>query len=178
MNRTSPRFLVFITVALLPLVLVALALLPAPLAALRADGPWVTVPVTRDTWVSAVGAEQDGNNGCRLAIEVQRHPRIQPAGRRLFRPQRPADRAGRASLAPGRRGTAGSRDGLDDCRGVGRGRRHELRQSARRRPASACRAANRTSRRSSWATAARSGDLPTRPIRMPTAGNRSPSIRP
>jgi hypothetical protein len=39
------------------------ALLLAPLAAIRAESGPVIVTVTRDTWVSAVGTEREGNNG-------------------------------------------------------------------------------------------------------------------
>ncbi len=46
-------------------------MLLAPLAALRAESMKVTVPVTRDTWVSAVGAERDGNNGASTRLKLK-----------------------------------------------------------------------------------------------------------
>jgi hypothetical protein len=48
-----------------------LALLPVPRAALAAEGRQVTIPVTRDTWVSAVGPEQEGNNGASPRIKLK-----------------------------------------------------------------------------------------------------------
>jgi hypothetical protein len=60
MDRGTTRTLVGFTVALL-----------APLAALRADSQHVTVPVTRDTWVSAVGSERDGNNGASSRLKFK-----------------------------------------------------------------------------------------------------------
>jgi hypothetical protein len=50
---------------------IAVTLLSAPWVALRAESVRVTVPVTRDTWVSAVGAEQDGNNGASSRLKLK-----------------------------------------------------------------------------------------------------------
>jgi hypothetical protein len=47
------------------------ALLPVPRAALGAEGRHVTIPVSRDTWVSAVGAEQEGNNGASSRLKFK-----------------------------------------------------------------------------------------------------------
>ena len=49
----------------------AMALWPASLAALAAENRHVTLPVTRDTWVSAVGAERDGNNGASPRLKLK-----------------------------------------------------------------------------------------------------------
>ncbi len=50
---------------------VVVALLLPPLAVLRAESLRVTVPVTRDTWVSAEGAERDGNNGASTRLKLK-----------------------------------------------------------------------------------------------------------
>ena len=42
-----------------------------PFAAARAEAKRVTVPVTRDTWVSAVGSEREGNNGASPRIKLK-----------------------------------------------------------------------------------------------------------
>ncbi len=50
---------------------IAGALLLAPLNAFPAENRPVIVPVTRDTWVSAVGAERDGNNGASPRLKLK-----------------------------------------------------------------------------------------------------------
>jgi hypothetical protein len=47
------------------------ALLPAPPAAPGGESRHVTVPVTRDTWVSSVGEEQEGNNGASTRLKFK-----------------------------------------------------------------------------------------------------------
>ena len=61
MNATMRHTLVAITVALRL----------ASLGALAAESGQVTVPVTRDTWVSAVGTEREGNNGASSRLKFK-----------------------------------------------------------------------------------------------------------
>lgn len=53
------------------LVVMGAALALAPSAALRAQGLRVTVPVTRDTWVSSVRGEREGNNGASSRLKFK-----------------------------------------------------------------------------------------------------------
>ena len=53
------------------LVAFAVALRLASLGALGAESRQVTVPVTRDTWVSAVGAEREDNNGASPRLKLK-----------------------------------------------------------------------------------------------------------
>ncbi len=53
------------------LVALTIALLPAPRVAVGAESRHVTIPVSRDTWVSAVGEEQEGNNGAASRLKFK-----------------------------------------------------------------------------------------------------------
>jgi hypothetical protein len=61
MNNTTGHALVALTVALLP----------APRATVGAESRHVTIPVSRDTWVSAVGGEREGNNGAASRLKFK-----------------------------------------------------------------------------------------------------------
>ena len=108
----------------------ALAMLLAP-AALPAESGPVVVPVSRDTWVSAVGAEREGNNGAspRLKLKgIQEFSLVDGdfsalKGRRIP--------TGRAPLAPWRlTERLWTGNGLDDLRALGGRHGDKLRQIA------------------------------------------------
>ncbi len=54
-----------------PLTVIAIAFFLTPSAVLRAQSVRLTVPVTRDTWVSAAGAEREGNNGASTRLKLK-----------------------------------------------------------------------------------------------------------
>ena len=61
MNKTTSRALLLLT----------LALVLAPRGTFAAEIRHLTIPVTRDTWVSAVGEEQEGNNGASSRLKFK-----------------------------------------------------------------------------------------------------------
>ena len=91
----------------------------------------MTIPVSRDTWVSAVGEEQEGNNGASSRLKFKGIQEFTLLDGDFSAIQGPADPTGRPALAPGVRGKTLEGDGLDDLCCLGGRNGNELRQGAR-----------------------------------------------
>ena len=151
------------------------------------DSRPLRLDINRDTWVSEVGREADGNNGAAPRLKLKSIQEmslvdIDPAPLRGHVVQ-----SGDAACQGRGRSTAAAHHRQHPRRGMVRGDRHQLRPPARRGhvpPSPLARPAPgrvpgpaATSATWSWATGDPSGGMPTHPRPTRTAGRPFPCVR-